>query len=617
MTLEVIGYEGKAFNNFSVSWGAAVLSDGVKLINSVTGLSVPINELDDLIASGHVSKLKKTIKLEDKQYSDIVLAYVRHSKFKELFVTDTGKTGGLIKHKKIDQDTVYIFNSNAAFTRFAKNIINKIIKKILDVTDFSSESTELLKLGLLLDNSNPYINAIRVVVANHNKKDRVKKLALANVDESKYTEFNDFLRSLEDYQGEYRLHYKDGVTVGGGFDIKYAAKLTNSLQKAHEKISIHMCETHPFFHGAMRSPRLSHMDTGSADLYFKADIKKSTYLEKSARYLELKMIEDLLRGKKYASLDRDPEFRKAIHGVVNLDDSTMLYQVPLSITAAEEEGESVNLEMPITDGEKTETNSFTLLGYQSGLSNDAREIEINLFSSRGIRVSATDNGYGTPPVGVDYLHMESDFLFRPALFTIYRKDIDDKRSKFYLMKVEKLTKNGTYEFDAIPSKVVKDGFCLRKGFNISLTEKGNINLSNENSKTYTINGIEEHINLDSAKDWMNRYFEICFDWELEFGIQDSVSWLKPVRKNVFQEEHRLIYSLGQLGGKAEQKVVIDKINEVFEVTVRDNNTRRIVKDYKKDFLNLKNKTFSLTDKGIKYSDLLKYLLENSILFIKK
>lgn len=619
MSKKIIAYEGSGSASSPISWGAAVLGDGKNLYNAITRFSVPISEFDSLLSDGHITKLMSPIEISAHHFAkQSYVLQVRDSKYRVLFDIDTGKAGGLIEHKHTKNDGyVYVFDSKEAFKRCSNVLANGIARKILDVEVLAEDSAELLKFGISLDCESPYLNAIRVLLAPVETRDKVREIARVSVPAEQQLTFDEFVDSLTNNVGTYRLHYKGGVTQGGGLDINVLEKLAKSLKKAHESIA-GVLSQHSIFTGSqIPSPRLAELKSASADLHFKANLEHKTFFEKSARYLEIRTLEKILKGEDVGSLKEDTAFRKTVLDIVNLDEATQLFHTPIATEYGTEAEEPVAPNLGDDNAISWDTQVFTVLGFQSGLINDASEIEIQCYPNSNIKVSAKDNGGGKPPLGVEYLHEESDFLFRPLLFSLFRTDAARGKSKYSLVKVERIEAGHTYDFDSIPSTSVRGAYLLPEAaFVLHVERDDSFRIEHDRVERYMVERMNSKNNFDDAREWLKGFFDECFIVEIEEGI--SADWVRPAKVGRLNDSQRLVYTLGELGGEGEQSEVIDKFNELFDANKRDNNTRRIVIGDSRDIFRLDKKTnwFSLTARGESYYDLIRKLLGDGILEVK-
>ncbi len=600
MSIKLIGFEGGGATNVDVAWGAAAFIHDKRLFNAVTKLSVGEDELDDYVVSGAITLLPRALIMDDvyKDTSCYVARLNIDSKLYTYLNIHKNVLTGVIDTHTYKDSKIYLFSDLKDLNLYAKRAIDALVSSALSATSLPDNINSILSAGYILDSTNPYINALKVYATDSNNRLLAKELALLNLRNEKEKEkFNVFLEALENEVDDYMLHYQGGVTTGGGMDIVYIQKVLSSLSVLHSKTSGYLEEMFRPIRSYFKSPRLGELASGSAKLHFKTKIEEESIAERVARYLELDLISKVIGGEKIPEIVKDPKVSRAVREIVELDESTNLQHKLM--------GSDDEIDVPIESIEQgdeivIESQSFTVLGFQSGLINDASDIEIHI-DSKNIKLSATDDGYDKEPRGVEYLKDSSGFLFKPLIFSIYLRYLDDKKHKYFLASVKEPEINKSYIINAIPSSVFKDSFWVGADIEFVLG-KG----------SFSINGDEidiSGISFESAEGWLRDYMRWCLRCELD-GI-DEFELLRPTREKLMADSlQRLIYSVGSLGNEAEQQNVVKYINENLGADGKAlvNNTRRVIKGPNLEYIvrtGEKNRTFQLTEDGVKYYKVIK------------
>lgn len=564
--MKILGVEG-SLKNAQVAWGAAVLGNDVELLNPVTRLRADRATLPALVADGHVTLLSKSLDVNAK-YSDsplIALVIRRAASELESVVPDPGKAGGLVDSANEEEFRWYIFKDKGSFDRYASDTNGDILEKVLFTSEdsLSAEVRDtLIRVGLTLDSTHPQLNALRAYHADRNRE-LVRKLARANVHPDAVAKFDEFWDAASHIDADYVLKYEHGAADGGGFDSDVAASTFTSIETIHKTLRPALASEYPFLAKGIPSPRVKQMAAHSAELHFATNLPKRPMGERISRYLELRLIEKVLRGEPVVGVNATRTYSTAVARVVQPTPETMLAQKPIASEALERV-----FPEPHAKVNRLASPPMAVLGFQCGLSDEARRIEVKLSQKLRLSLSAVDDGSGAEPVGTGFLHSEQDFLNRPALFTIFRRHDIFGVETFHLRRVD-LVGDGLLTVTALPSSAVQGAFLLGQKLQVRIldgqlvTDIGTMALPSVHS-------------LDAATGgWFAQWCRAIGDAEWT-QVGTTARYLAPLRPPAASALTRVLVAVHLLGGRALVQDAVDEVNRIFGVYVRRNNTRREV-----------------------------------------
>lgn len=156
--LEVIGYEGRC-EGYALSWGsAAVLEDGIKLINAVSGLgrSQTRAEIQALAASGALTLLPQAVPVEAPCDGCVLetTPYARLNLEIPVLSSDYITVKG-------PQSEFHVFRRSVVFDAFRERTANLLCLRLLFDGLVPTTATQALHLGLALSAHHPILNALR------------------------------------------------------------------------------------------------------------------------------------------------------------------------------------------------------------------------------------------------------------------------------------------------------------------------------------------------------------------------------------------------------------------------------------------------------------------------
>ena len=203
---EVIGFEGNLpKENEAVSWGAAAISVKEHLINSVTGLATTKNDTSYLVDQGYLTLLPKAIAINKKYilYPLHVVVINVKSLFYFVLKADIEKLEGVVETLQIENFQILIFNGRNTFNTYCDKKISSIVNLLLYNRIDSEHNDVLINIGLTLNSTNPYINAVKVYFSNNDKFcEELSRASLYGKEQEKV--FGDFLKFLNnEYEKKY------------------------------------------------------------------------------------------------------------------------------------------------------------------------------------------------------------------------------------------------------------------------------------------------------------------------------------------------------------------------------------------------------------------------------
>ena len=579
MTLRVIGFEGSRDDGSPVNWGTAAIADEDRILNAVTRQRSALDRLDELVEDGHLTRFKRPLQIDTKaaELPLVVVELVRASPLFPFLAADTGRIGGLTANRAGREHYVYIFDGQESMDLYAHEIASRIAQELL-YRDWSGKrplAAALVNAGLVLTSQHPALNALRVAWLPESRRDRARSLALACIESEADTEaFTDLLDALTAGDDEtYVIKYEEGIAQGGGLDVDQGARILGGAKSAHAPLAKEVVRRHPYL-SEPPPPRFNNMMAASATLHFTAHIEGRPLGEAVARRLELRMLERGVRGEALPVMPEEQraKLEKAIDTLRRPDDETTVSHVPIGKT--ESEPLSGDIDKPRARVHRSEP--LTMLGYQSGMINDADQVEIMVFPPVGnhhrgrLLLKTHDDGDGNEPIGVRPLQEGGDLLSHVMAVTILRIVDAHGRESTHLRKVKPLGVGGHVVVTAIPSSVV-DGAVM---YGLYL----DVRRPSSNRIVCDLGAVKGtgQLTLRGAREWMEQYAARCQAYELAGHHNVPVRYWRPARPHAPSALHRLLVVLKAEGGAASQSHVVAQINERFGGNVRINNTRREV-----------------------------------------
>lgn len=590
MTACVIGLEGHLPVDALVAWGAAAIVRGDVVRNSRSGASIPRDEIERVVADGHLSCFD-AIDIDDN-HADLPLLAVLvnlRSDYKTLFLVDTGRIGGLVGTGQWEGWQIYVFSGPAAFAGYADTAIQQVLHEVLyGETQSTLASLPPIRGALALAPDNPVLNALRVYLAD-DRAEMVKRFARASLREpAAQDEFETWLTALSNKTDDYELKYNDGIAQGGGVDIDAAAALFANLRSLTRPIERVVRDQYRFFQ-PIPAPRLHELRAASAELHFVPSVTGRSLGERVARYLTLRLLQQTLDGSPPRALANSPEVRSATARVIRPTPETTLLHKPLG----EKERHAV-FYSPESVRQVERSAELWFLGAISGLERDLT-IELRLFPKLRVVVSAIDNGLGQPPEGVDVIRERGTFLRMPCIFSLVRESDEAGHGRFWLQTMKLLIPGQAGVVSAVPSSVVDGAFVTDVRLEVSFDGES-VQVSPLGVIPRAGDGT-----LPSVRAFLMAYAKMSMDSELS-GASGMSRWIPPLRPQPPSALGRVVLALDALGGEAHQRDIVLQIHQQFGALVRTNNTRREVINCPDllEFVAPDEQVIRLTEKGRRF-----------------
>ena len=565
MSRVVVGIEGRGSS--AVWWGAAAISDGGRLVNSLTGLAAVDVEISELTAAGHLQLFERSVSLDAAyERAPLVVVVVDRSKtFGDLFYLPISKLTGLAGYDFQSPRQIYVFSDESAFESYAATVKTVILGKFLATPD---DFRDAVRLGLTLSPGDPELNAARAFSTGNSTLGQ--RLARACVRPGKGREAFDLFLSALAGQGTYQLDYEDGV-ASKGFDIDVAAHQLESMTDAENKIIPFLKKQYAFI------PRFEHSNfeeykAASAHFTFKVDVPGQSLAQRVARYLLLYTLQEALSKRTPEFLADSPGLTEALNAIVEPGPGTRLTH-SLIVTKTVEELTPTNSVVAA----RTLSPEIAVLGFVSGLQKDTK-VEITIFPEFREIVSATDDGTGEPPRGIEKINGEGSFLRQPCVIRLRREG--GRSERFWLSSIEWLGLNSSATIDSFPSSIVHGAFVTGQSIEVSLAVEGVLFVSALLSPDGTLVGEPLFVpgatrgTLEDSLDWINQFASTCRKREL--AVSKSATWLPPVFGPAQKPVIRILDILSETGWSAPRPVVRDLLRKKFRLTFSEARLDKIV-----------------------------------------
>lgn len=467
----IIGYEGRRRDSVSASWGAAAIEDGDFIVNGMTLTRRHYDEKEraDFLA-GPLTPVEPPIEISLGKNDRPVVLGIERREFDVL--TAPRPTKGELMTSSEDGDTLFfVFDELPSFEsyadRFAKHVATTLLAPNASRDDARTHA--MLNLVSAITPHHYAINALNAFYANDASPD-VRRLIWRTLvqPENRLEEFDLILDALEsDPLANMQLKYKGGIADGGGVDVTDLRKVASSLAAAHEALAPLVRKLYPFLPEAHPS-RVESMKAASATFEFRAAVEGESLGEKVARYIELKLLERALAGT-LSHAETKPKLSQAITELAHPDvNRPTTVQIAVMSKAPVPAPQFVDIEAspPVDEAEgdyagERFSNPFWLLGYQSGVFDANRRLELSIFPGLFLRVSAERGIEADEPPNDEVVIMSTthDYLFQPALFEVMREHEGHRRARYHLRKA-RLLHQAKQDLTAFPSSVAKHAFVL-------------------------------------------------------------------------------------------------------------------------------------------------------------
>ena len=176
--VEVVGFEGEFPKHYHITWGAAALRVGDRLVNPTTGLSLPIAALSELVGVGVLHLLPKPIRLEPSEAENplIVVAVSKASPYHGLLVVERTP---VVVEASFEEATYLVVRGREGLHQYSDDVIARVFSYALASEQLPGDALELVRVALVLDPHHPRLNALRVHLAPTDRREHVESLARA------------------------------------------------------------------------------------------------------------------------------------------------------------------------------------------------------------------------------------------------------------------------------------------------------------------------------------------------------------------------------------------------------------------------------------------------------
>jgi hypothetical protein len=568
----VVGFEGRWPDGSPLAWGAAALADDAGLTNSASGHTSPPTSKTELVASGALSLLPSEIEIRPdfETLPLVVLALRRGHEYFPILVPDTGRLGGIVGTKRGGGASYYVFRDRIAFGQYATDIANRVVGNTLRESPAPEKARDLINAALVLVPTSPYLHALRAFFSSADmaRAEAISRAALVGeADVQRFDQLFAALTLTPSAESQYWIKYVDGIAEGGGLDADNAAEQFSAIAKIHRKIRPVLVEETPFFESVddIPFPRVHELKAASASIGFGIALPDRPLLDRVARYFELQMLQDIVRGNLPRDLQADPDFQVALSGLLNPTPDTRVLQTPLG----QMESEPVAFQPPFEAKSARPDAHFRLFGAVEGITKEVRRAELKFSPAVRESVSTADDGEGRAPEGNDLFQRQNDFLFRAAIFGVSRYVDQNRRYRFYLKSCQMLSAGDTATIDAVPSSVVIGAFLLLPSpIAVSATSGGSVTIAGSPI------GSTQRPNVTTMGRLLLDFESWARDIEIAVAEKGQGKWVRPIHPRRPSALLRLMIALGARGGSAVVSDVIADVNQIFDTSVRRNNTFR-------------------------------------------
>mgnify|MGYP001565146074 CR=1 FL=1 len=175
----VVAFEGNPGATDGVTWGAAAIDDGARIVNSVTRFEVSHSELATLVEQGTLVVLPTPVDLSPSDASGGVLV-ARVSKTAPRYADLQRLRRGALVQSESPEAQHYIHANKESLTAAACDVIDALVEAALYEHWGTAFAGELVRVGLTLDSSNPSLNALWAYQNRH--RAFVENVARSNVE---------------------------------------------------------------------------------------------------------------------------------------------------------------------------------------------------------------------------------------------------------------------------------------------------------------------------------------------------------------------------------------------------------------------------------------------------
>lgn len=561
----VVGMEGFWPEDSPIAWGAAAIakSDGaevdIEIENSVTGRSIQQPEFMQLVRELAITP---TPRISVPRSDALIVFSVRRSfASSSLFLNEEPA----VARRATQAAWHRVYEYPEQFERFSRRVVDDIVRDI--IRDIKHEEAEtLLRLSVVLRPTYPLAHALRTLIAPEEQKRRVRRTARASIPPSEWEEYETLCRVLAGDSHRYELKYSGGIAKGGGMDLDQTVVQLSALERLHERFREDLVNDCTIFDSIadVPAPRLHELRAASAGLHFEVNVEGEDLLTRLARFLELKLLQQVVSGEIPEDMSSDPAFMEAVQTLLHPSDDTQVEERRPDAT------EYRKVEFSTFEPEELlPTNSFNCFCFLQGIISEARRVELKVAPKTRYEVSTRNNGFDEPPSGIEALASGREFLFEPTVASLTRfATPSGSRERIYAAGFEVLATAGRAEFSWIPSFLAPGAF-VRVGVHV---------VERDGEGILSFDGIPLLAGLltpglDRIAAWLRSFADWCTNIELESSPHTD-DWIVPARRREPTAFARILDVMSDTGPRSSVDDIVIRLQAKFGSRVRRNNTRR-------------------------------------------
>lgn len=519
MNPTVVGFEGFWPEESPLAWGAAALvespEDDGPATNSLSRATTDRARFKLLCDEGAVTP---TPNIALNEHSPAVVVALRRT-FSEynLFLNDNPWIG-----KKTTKTAIYrVYRYPDQFQRYAERVATDICAHVLQEQKPSPTDDVLLRAALALKQDAPLVHATRYLRGDSKARLKLDAIARASIrDDERRSEYEMLRDGLSDEFQTFGIKYQDGIARGGGMDVDDTIIQLDTFKQLHPPFTEDLKKRHPVLEHVehVPFPRLRELKAASAGLEFAIHVDGEPPIVRLARYLELKMLEDAVKGK--LPHDVTPEVRQALQQMLHPNEYTQVFHHALKSTGYEDVAyEKVSAE-DLRPGPLLDIFCFV-----EGVARDTQKVELKASRNLRINVSRTDNGFGEEPDGATEFSFTRDFLFEPTTVRIQRFSTQTgRKQKFYLQSVRFVEPDTSQRFGWIPSHFFPGSFVRIPQARAEISGAGTLSL---NGKELSSDGLKVPSHERTVA-LLEQFESWCLEQELS-ASPSADDWILPTQ----------------------------------------------------------------------------------------
>jgi hypothetical protein len=560
----VVGFEGILTDDDVISYGAAAIErDGV-IVNSITRIEQPREELDENVeAVTFFQKSWEVAHSVDDAELIVVAIRVKDDPWCLELVPASG-FGGFLGKKRAKPYVYLLFRDRIAFKQYANETASRVADAILREQWEGVGAYLLIQSALVLAPRDPMLLALRVYLASDKSAARrtADRLLTNDIARSRFTSY---LKACEQpSDAMYLLKYEDGDQKIGGFNINTAVEQLDAISRVTTKLRPELRETIPFLvedDDQLPELRFQRLKAASAELGF--GVLGRNLRERVLRYLELEMLARVFRGDVPPSLAKDPLFVTEVRKILAPAGGAVLRHQPIGAPDLE----PVSVDLTIESERILAQTTVCVLGFVQGFYREVRRAEVRFANDYAVSVPIEDDGYGNLPVGTEPLRL-GEGLFRPAVFAMLRSVYSTNRVKWHVQRMSFLKEEQASSIDTLPSSILPRAL-FGPGDTIEVAIL---------AKTLRVGSIQFSFfdgGIDDAKEWLRRWSGQAHELELHNADKTESEWYAPPSVPEPNALQRIIVAVAATGA-AQIDQIVRRIDEIFDTHVRTNNTWRTI-----------------------------------------